>query len=160
METWDPPAATTGAEAPATSTPVAPTGFDSVSLTITEPDGTTCEVCAWLAATAEQRARGLMFVTDLGAAEAMLFQFDAPLTGEFWMRDTLIPLSIAFYDDALGYVSEADMVPCTAADPAACERYGASAPYRYAVEVAAGRLAALGFVPGSTMAIGELGCAG
>jgi hypothetical protein len=136
-----------------------PVGYDSIRLTLTKPDGTVCEVCAWLAATPEQQARGLMGVTGLGAAEAMLFQFEGPTTGEFWMVDTIIPLSIAFYDESLAYVSQADMQPCTATDALACERYGASGPYRYAVEVAAGRLAELGFVPGSTMALGELGCA-
>ena len=49
-----------------------------------------------------KRERGLMDRTSLGANQGMIFLFDdvsdGPVTSEFWMKDTLIPLSVAFWD--------------------------------------------------------------
>ncbi len=98
----------------------------------------------WLVAvaeTAELRAQGLMNVTDLGSLDGMLFVFPAAVTAEFWMKDTLIPLDIAFFDESGGFVDKLTMVPCEA-DP--CPTYPAAAPYRYALEAPAGALAAVG----------------
>jgi len=49
-----------------------------------------------LALTNEERSRGLMFRESLDADAGMLFVFDRPGRYSFWMRNTLIPLSIAF----------------------------------------------------------------
>ena len=65
----------------------------------------------------------------------MLFVYDADHTGQFWMRDTLIPLSIAFIDADGRILDLIDMQPCTTP---ICERYGPDAPYRYALEVPQG----------------------
>ncbi|HYN34279.1 MAG TPA: hypothetical protein VES40_16765, partial [Ilumatobacteraceae bacterium] len=43
-----------------------PEGFSTVTARITDTDGQICEVCVWLADTPEERAQGLMGVTDLG----------------------------------------------------------------------------------------------
>src|SRR5207249_84505 len=51
-----------------------------------------------LANTAEERQHGLMGVTSLGRYGGEVFLFDGPqTTGGFWMKDTLIPLSIVFW---------------------------------------------------------------
>ena len=52
-----------------------------------------------LADTPAERARGLMFRQSLGESEGMLFVFEKPETPSFWMKNTKIPLSIAFFDE-------------------------------------------------------------
>ncbi len=74
-----------------------PSGFSSVATTITKPDGTVCETCMLLAATEAERERGLMGVTSLGGYDGMVFRYDEPTTGAYWMKDTVMPLSIAFF---------------------------------------------------------------
>jgi len=68
---------------------------------------------------------------DIVPVSGMAFVFDAPTDGTFWMKDTLVPLSIAFIDDAGTIVTVLEMEPCEA-DP--CPTYGADAPYVLAVE--------------------------
>ena len=136
---------------------VVPEGFDRVQATVTEPDGTVCELCVWIADTAERRGRGLMFVTDLGPADAMAFVYPAPHSGSFWMKNTLLPLSIAFFDDAGRYLDAFDMEPCTG-DP--CPQYTTPDGFVVAVEVERGSLPSVGIVPGSVLALSEVPCPG
>lgn len=93
-----------------------------------------------------------MGVTDaaLGGYDGMVFVFSGDTTSAFWMTDTLIPLSIAFADQAGSVVTTADMVPCPAG-VASCPLTRSSSPYRYAVEVGSGRLPALGLVDGASL---------
>jgi uncharacterized protein len=136
---------------PATTGGRAPEGFDAVTVRL---PGSLPELCLWLAATAAERQQGLMAVTSLGGADGMLFDMGGPTTGEFWMYQTLLPLSIAFYDADGAFVSSADMEPCATTSAADCPRYGAAAPYAYAVEVAQGDLGRLGLVAGSRIEVG------
>jgi uncharacterized membrane protein (UPF0127 family) len=69
-----------------------------------------------VADTAEARARGLQGVTELGADEGMAFLFDEPVHTSFWMKDTLLPLSIAFWGEDGMIVAIREMEPCRA-DP-------------------------------------------
>ncbi len=138
---------------------VAPEGFATVAGRVTAADGATCEVCLWLADTAERRAQGLMGVTDLSGADGMLFRWDEPTAGAFWMRDTPLPLSIAFFDQGGAFVSALDMTPCLDPTPdAECARYAATGPYQFAVEVAAGGLPALLMTPGSRLELLAAAC--
>jgi uncharacterized membrane protein (UPF0127 family) len=108
------------------------------------------ELVVAFAETPNQRSQGLMGVTDLGGLDGMLFVFQSESNGGFWMKDTLIPLDIAFFDGAGVLVDELTMEPCTA-DP--CPSYRSRGSYRYAVEAPAGDL---GFVvPGSRLVIVE-----
>ena len=68
---------------------------------------------------AQERADGLMNVTSLPANEGMAFLFGGPTDATFWMKDTLLPLSVAFVSDGK-IVAIRDMAPCTA-DP--CPTY-------------------------------------
>lgn len=90
-----------------------------------------------VAGTPGSRARGLMGVTDLEDLDGMLFVLDAPAVTRFWMKDTLIPLDIAFFDDEGGFVAAFTMEPCPS-DP--CPSYGPDTPVRYALEVPAGTM--------------------
>ncbi|MEZ5137660.1 MAG: DUF192 domain-containing protein [Acidimicrobiales bacterium] len=114
-------------------------------------DGTVCEVCLLAAETPEQRERGLMEVTDpgLGGYDGMVFVYDAPTAGAFWMRNTPMPLSIAYFDIDGRLVSTADMAPC--ADSPDCRSYPADAPFAFALEVPQGGLEDVGVVGEATL---------
>ena len=132
-----------------TSDPTAgPVGFASVVVRVTDPSGEVCEPCMWLATTREERASGLMGVTSLGGLDGMAFAYSDAAVRRFWMKDTLLPLSIAFVDATGTVVDTADMDPCTA-DP--CPNFGPEIPFTLALEVPQGRLDDLGLVPGSTV---------
>jgi uncharacterized membrane protein (UPF0127 family) len=98
--------------------------------------------CALLAVTDAQISRGLMGRRDLGGYDAMIFRFASDTSGPFTMRNTLIPLSIAWFDASGRLVDQAEMEPCP--DRISCPSYYADAPYRYALETRAGGLGALG----------------
>ncbi len=49
-----------------------------------------------LARTSQEQAKGLMFRTEMGADEGMIFPFDPPRRASFWMRNTVIPLDLIF----------------------------------------------------------------
>jgi len=88
-----------------------------------------------VASTPDARARGLMGRIELPSDQGMAFVFDGPSTSQFWMKDTLIPLSIAFWDAGNRVVAILDMPPCRA-DP--CPTYGPHRPYVGAVEAKLG----------------------
>ena len=80
-----------------------------------------------------ERQRGLMGRTSLPADHGIVFLFgNQPVTDRFWMKDTLISLSIAFWDADGTIVAIDDMDPCTT-DP--CSTYGSPSPYVGALEV-------------------------
>ncbi len=134
---------------------VVPAGFEQAAATVTAADGTECALCLWLAETGDQRALGLMYVTDIGGPDGMIFRYDSPNTSAFWMKNTVMPLSIAFYDQGGAYLDEFDMAPCTA-DP--CPTYPTPANFTDAIEVPQGMLEELGLVPGSVLAVSDLPC--
>ena len=132
-----------------------PDGFDRVRATVTEADGTVCELCLWLADTGDRRSRGLMFVTDLGPADGMAFVYPSPHSGSFWMKNTLLPLSIAFFAPDGAYLDSFDMEPCTA-EP--CDRYPTADDFLVAIETTRGGLADLGIGPGSVLELFDAPC--
>ena len=133
-------------------------GFEEQAFSIAAPGegGRGDEHCALLAATAEQRGRGLMGRRDLGGYDGMVFRFDRVVTTPFTMSRTLIPLSIAWFDASGELVDQAEMIPCPEA--VSCPSYRADGPYLYALEVAQGGLDKLGVATGSHLILGN-GCA-
>lgn len=101
-----------------------------------------------IAGTEQARDTGLMGVTKLGNGDGMAFVFGAPTTVNFWMKDTLIPLDIAFWNANGIIVTTYTMVPCTA-DP--CHRYAPSSAYVGAVEMGSGLLARSGIGLGDSV---------
>jgi hypothetical protein len=99
-----------------------------------------------------ERERGLMGRRSLAPYDGMAFVWDEPVRTSFWMKDTLIPLSIAFWDAGGRIVSILDMPPCRA-DP--CPTYGPSRPFAGAVEVARGAFVSHGVRVGDTVELVE-----
>ena len=135
--------------------PVLPLGFERGLARVTKSDGTTCEICVWRAVSGDQRSTGLMGVTDLGPAVGMTFEYGALRDGWFWMKNTVLPLSIAFFDGDGVLVDAFDMEPCTG-DP--CEQYHPAASYRLAIEMPQGELATHGITDGSRLDLLDLPC--
>jgi hypothetical protein len=89
-----------------------------------------------IAATPAARARGLMFREELDPERGMLFVFPDERVLEFWMRNTEIPLSIAFAQASGRIVRIADMEPRSEA------LVSSGVPAKYALEVNQGWYAA------------------
>ncbi len=115
----------------------------------------TTEFCALHADTTGERAQGLMHRDDLGGYDAMVFTFDDDTTSGFHMRNTRIPLTVAWFDAAGGWVGSADMDPCP--DGGDCPAHAPPGPYRVAVEVARDDVARFGFGPETRIEVGG-GC--
>jgi uncharacterized membrane protein (UPF0127 family) len=127
-------------------------GFAEVAFRIVRAGGEVGEWCALLADDEASRAQGLMEQHDLRGYDGMVFAFDRPIASSFYMRNTPLPLSIAFFDDEGALVSTADMEPCE--DREGCPLYGADGPYVHALEVVQGDLPSLGVEPGSRLEVG------
>jgi uncharacterized protein len=111
------------------------TGIDRGTATITTRPGAKVVVRVEIARTAAERQRGLMGRRTLAAKAGMVFVFPAATRGGFWMRNTLIPLDIAFYDRNGRILRILTMTPCRR-DP--CRIYDPRVVYRGALEVNAG----------------------
>jgi uncharacterized membrane protein (UPF0127 family) len=93
---------------------------------------------AWAVALADTpalRSQGLMGVIDLGGLDGMLFSWPGDTASGFWMKDTLIPLDVAFFSVDGSLVDLLSMVPCEE-DP--CPSYRSSGAYRFALEAPLG----------------------
>ena len=88
-----------------------------------------------IANTDARREQGLMFRKRLAPRAGMLFVFPSSIRGGFWMKSTLIPLSIAFADENGQILRIVDMTPCRR-DP--CRVYDPGVAYRTALEVKRG----------------------
>jgi hypothetical protein len=129
-------------------------GRPTMSAVFATADGTHSSLRVWVAATPEARGRGLMFVRSLPADRGMAFLEGAPSTTTFWMKNTLVPLSIAFVDAGGTVITIRDMAPCPA-EP--CTLYSATAPYETAVEANAGWFAGHGVGVGDHLTLEPLG---
>lgn len=102
-------------------------------------------VMAQVAQTDQQRAIGLMHVKEMPQHEGMLFVFQQPGTQCFWMRNTLLPLSIAFLTDDGAIVNVAEM---KALDETS---HCSAKPVRFALEMNTGWFAKKGLKAGSKL---------
>ena len=100
-------------------------------------------ITAEVAATEQARTIGLMMRPRLDPNHGMVFVFDDKSQHCFWMRNTLIPLSIAFIEDDGTVVNISDMAPKS--DASTCP----SRPVRYALEMEQGWFAKRGVTAGS-----------
>lgn len=88
-----------------------------------------------IASTPQQQAVGYMNRTNIPAGTGMLFEFADEQMRSFWMKDTLIPLDIAFFNAKRELISLKTMPVCTL-DP--CPMYSSSIKAKYALEVPKG----------------------
>lgn len=91
------------------------------------------------------RQMGLMFREKLGPNEGMLFVFTDKSPQCFWMKNTKVPLTIAFIADDGAIVNLADMKPMDEASHCSAQ------PVRYALEMEQGWFAKRGVGPGATI---------
>jgi uncharacterized membrane protein (UPF0127 family) len=98
---------------------------------------------AEVVATPEKRSVGLMFRDTLPENRGMLFVFAGPYTGAFWMRNTRIPLSIAFISQERRILNIEDMQPFDE-----ITQHAPQGAAFYALEVNQGWFAARGIQPG------------
>lgn len=103
-----------------------------------------------IADTAERRAQGLMSRKSLDEDAGMIFVFFENTTSSFYMKDTLIPLSIAFFDVRNRVIDIQDMDPCRE-EP--CPTYSPSQPYFGALEVNRGAFDRWGVTRGDTITL-------
>ncbi len=100
---------------------------------------------AELAADFSSRGRGLMHRKSLAPNAGMLFIFDGPAIHCMWMKNTYIPLSVAFLDDKGEIINIADMQPHSE------QSHCAARPALYALEMAQGWFAERGVKPGAKL---------
>ncbi len=105
---------------------------------------------AEVADNSEQRGIGLMHRVAMGANEGMLFVFESEGQQCFWMKNTLLPLSIAFLDADGRVVNIEDMAPQT------LNGHCSSKPVRFALEMNRGWFAKRGIKPASRIQGGPL----
>ena len=94
------------------------------------------------ASTDEQRQRGLMFRKTLAPDAGMIFVWNQDTSEGFWMKNTLVPLSVAFVDAGGTIIDIQDMAPQTE------DVHYSPRPYRYAIEANQGYFAARGIAAG------------
>lgn len=100
-------------------------------------------VTAWVADTYEERRLGLMHVRELPPDHGMLFIYPDVRERSFWMKNTLIPLSIAYIDERGRIVSIVDMEPLD-------ERsHPSGGPVRFGLEMSQGWFRARGIEAGA-----------
>lgn len=116
------------------------------TIAVSFPGGT---ITATIASTLAARTAGLMNVTTLGTNSGMLFVFGVdhiPANCAFWMKDTPIPLSIAFIDANMKVISLDDM-----AAEDSITFHEPTSPCRYALETRLGWFASHGVAAGTTV---------
>jgi uncharacterized membrane protein (UPF0127 family) len=100
---------------------------------------------AEVAATDRDRQVGLMNRREMPPQRGMLFVFDHENTHCMWMRNTYLPLSVAFIDVRGVIINIADMKPQTE------DNHCAKVPARYALEMNVGWFAQRGIKPGTKL---------
>src|SRR5215212_7215076 len=100
---------------------------------------------AEVAQSPDERSTGLMFRKEMGANEGMLFAFEQPAQQCFWMKNTLLPLSIAFVADDGSIVNIDHMKPQT------LQSHCSAKPVRFVLEMNEGWFDKRGIKPGTKL---------
>jgi uncharacterized membrane protein (UPF0127 family) len=122
--------------------------FEPVKILI-NTDGGSVLLDGEVAETAEEQAFGLMFRRSLPGDAGMVFVFFEPFSGGFYMKNTFIPLSIAYFDDKGVILKILDMEPCEEDSTL----YDPGVPYSGALEVNQGAFAELGVKEGDRITL-------
>jgi len=113
------------------ATPSAPFPTDA-TVVIESAEGDPLTLHVAVADTPEERTRGLMGVEEMPDDVGMVFLHEEPTESDFWMKDTLIPLSVAVWDESMTIRQIVDMEPCEE-DP--CPIYDITVEWVGALEV-------------------------
>jgi uncharacterized membrane protein (UPF0127 family) len=135
----------TSAGGTATSPPTPTTAAHLPTATL--PNGAV--ITLELAITSEEIAHGLMFRPSLRDDRGMLFLFQVERVPSFWMKNTIIPLDLVFFDGAGTIVDIIENAQPCAADP--CPQYIPDAPARTVLEIPAGIAARHGLIDGDVV---------
>jgi len=87
------------------------------------------EIDVELAVTNAQKRHGLMYRKQLPESSGMIFLYDREIEGSFWMKNTYIPLSIAFFD------ADGKIIYITDMEPLTLDSHGPGKPFKAALEV-------------------------
>jgi uncharacterized membrane protein (UPF0127 family) len=117
-------------------------GAPQMNLPIVQIQAGMHNIRAQVAVAPDERATGLMFRREMPQQEGMLFVFEAPSVQCFWMRNTLLPLSVAFIADDGAVVNLDDMQPQT------LDSHCSTRPVRFVLEMNQGWFAKRGIKPG------------
>ena len=123
---------------------------ESTTIAIIDANGERSEVEVEIADDEAEQRRGLMERTELAENAGMLFVFDREAPRSFWMRNTLIPLSIAYIAADGRIVDIQDMQPLDETSHPSAE------PAQYALEVNQGFFAERGIEVGDVVEIPDL----
>ena len=99
-----------------------------------------------MAKSGAEQAKGLMFRTAMGPDEGMIFPMSPPRMASFWMRNTVIPLDIIF----IGVDGRISNIAANA-EPYSERPLSSVGEVKGVLELAGGRAAELGIVPGDTV---------
>ena len=103
------------------------------------------QIDAQVASTQEQRMTGLMHRKEMPQHEGMLFVFERPAQQCFWMKNTLLPLSVAFVEDDGTIANIEEMQPQT------LDSHCSAKPVRYVLEMNKGWFSKKGIKPGAKL---------
>ena len=95
----------------------------------------------------EQKTRGLMHRRTLGERSGMIFVYEADEHLSFWMKNTTLPLTLAFLS------REGEILQIEELKPLSLKPVSSSRAARYALELPAGSLRRLGVVPGDRVVL-------
>jgi len=134
-----------GDETAPTPFPTDPAGLTRIGFV--NEDGEEIDLLVEVADSPEERSVGLMFRENLPEDEGMLFVFEQDGQHSFYMRNTLVPLSIAFIKSDGTIVEIEDMEPLTET------LHSTDEPYLYAIEANRGWFGRNGITAGSEVRI-------
>ena len=119
--------------------------LETAVLTAAKADGGTTTITAELARTEAEKQKGLMFRKTLAGGDGMLFIYTRDERMSFWMKNTVIPLSIAFISRDGRIIDILDM------EPLSTQSVRSSRSVRYALEVPRGWFAREGIAEGDSI---------
>lgn len=130
-------------------------GFGTARLSVTPGYGLRAsgDGCVLVASTAAAQSTGLMGQTSLHGFVGMAFRFANQTQTAFYMKNTPMPLTVAWFGADGAYLVSVDMEPCPTTETI-CPTYGPGVPYQLALEVPRGKLGSLGIGPGSVLHLG------
>jgi uncharacterized membrane protein (UPF0127 family) len=122
-------------------------GVPTATVVVSDDEGGRTALTVELARTPAEHSRGLSLREDLPEDRGMLFVFAEDSTAGFWMKDTSIPLSVAFL------AQDGTILDIQEMEPFSTEVHRPGGPYRYALEVNRGWFQRHGFQSGDQVEV-------